>query len=636
METQWLSASLVVWITALAGTLDARQQVRFVALCTGLLFARGRRTVASWLRLWRGRDYKRYYYLLGSVGRKALAIAGALLRILLKRLAGDGPGTPLVFGIDDSPTKRYGPHVEGAGKHHNPTPGPAGSPFLYGHVWVCLARLVRHPLWGAIALPILSHLYIRAKDIGWMAAYYGWEFHTKLELAAAQIEWLVQQLGKDHPPIWVVTDGAYAKRPFLKRVLAAGVTVISRLRCDAALWSLPPVVDPGQKKGRGRPPKYGKQRIDLAKRAAQTRGWQTGLFSLYGRLVVKKYKTFLATYKPVGGVIRVVLVREPDRWVAYFSTDPDLSVASILETVADRSALEQVFHDVKEVHGAGQQQLRHVWANVGAWNLIGWWHTLVELWAWDRPQSRLRDRSDSPWDKPERRPSHANRCQELRREALQEEYSSLPSVAGLRQKSAGSFSASCAGSHEADSSGKVQYEDIERAFDEALDQGEPGVDFTECQTEGPRKGRQERRTCCMITNPKGIRDAGLWTGLTAIVMVISERVVNGVAGSETRCFIGSVARTAEEYLRWVRGHWGIENSLHWVLDVCFREDDQRHWAGNSAENLGWLRKLALCLLKAEKSRSSKGKSINTRRLIAGWKNDYLLTVLAQIPEKSGA
>ena len=124
-----------------------------------------------------------------------------------------------------------------------------------------------------------------------------------------------------------------------------------------------------------------------------------GLFSLYGRLVVKKYKTFLATYKPVGGVIRVVLVREPDRWVAYFSTDPDLSVASILETVADRSALEQVFHDVKEVHGAGQQQLRHVWANVGAWNLIGWWHTLVELWAWDRPQSRLCDRSDSPWDK---------------------------------------------------------------------------------------------------------------------------------------------------------------------------------------------------------------------------------------------
>jgi hypothetical protein len=434
METQWLPASLLVWITALAGTLDARQQARFVQLCGGLLFARGRRTVASWLRACAaGRDYRRYYYLLGSVGRKATVLAGTVLRILHQRLPPEGHGTPLIFALDDSPTKRYGPYVEGAGKHHNPTPGPAGSKFLYGHVWVCLARLVRHPRWGAIALPILSHLYIRAKDVGWMAAYYGWQFRTKLELAAALVEWLIARLGTDHPPIRVVTDGAYAKRPFLKRVLAAGATVVSRLRCDAALWSLPVVVAP-ERRGRGRPPIYGKERIDLAKRAGQKRGWQTGTFTLYGRPVVKTYKTFLATYKPVGGMIRVVLVREPDRWVAYFATDPELSVAALLEAVADRSALEQVFHDVKEVHGAGQQQLRHVWANVGAWNLIGWWHTLVELWAWDREHAQLCDRSDSPWDRKERRPSHANRCQQLRREALQEEYSRLPAVAGMRPK----------------------------------------------------------------------------------------------------------------------------------------------------------------------------------------------------------
>jgi predicted transposase YbfD/YdcC len=178
------------------------------------------------------------------------------------------------------------------------------------------------------------------------------------------------------------------------------------------------------------------------------------------------------------------------------------------------------------------------------------------------------------------------------------------------------------------------YEDIKGAFDQALDQGEPGVDFTECQTEEVRSGRQETRTCCVITDPQGIRNAGLWTGLTAIVMVISHWVVDGVEGLEIRYFIGSTAGTAEQYLRWVRGHWGIENSLHWVLDVCFREDDQRHWAGNSAINLAWLRKLALCLLKAEQT--SKGKSLATRRLLAGWKNDYLLRVLAQIPEKPGA
>jgi hypothetical protein len=434
METRWLPVSLVVWITTLALQLDARQHARFGRLCTGLLFARGRRTVTSWLRgCGVGRDFRRYYYLLGSVGRKAPVLAAALLRILIKRLPGGPPGTPLVFAIDDSPTKRYGPHVEGAGKHHNPTPGPAGSDFLYGHVWVTLARLVRHPLWGTIGLPILAHLYIRAKDVGWMASYYGWQFRTKLELAAAQVEWLVQRLGPDRPPVYVVTDGAYAKRPFLKRAAAAGVMVISRLRCDAALWTLPVVV-PAEKRGRGRPPKYGKERIHLAELVEQASGWQVGLFSLYGRLEAKRYRTFLATYKPAGGLIRVVMVRRDEEWVAYFSTDSDLAVGTILETVADRSALEQVFHDVKEVHGAGQQQLRHVWANVGAWNLIGWWHTLVELWAWDRKPSRSCDRSDSPWDSKERRPSHANRCQELRREALHEEFASLPSVAGLRPK----------------------------------------------------------------------------------------------------------------------------------------------------------------------------------------------------------
>jgi hypothetical protein len=115
----------------LAGALDARQQARFVTLFTGLLFARGRRTVTRWLRACAvGRDSKRSSYLLGSVGRKTTAIAARWLRILQDRLPPDQEGKPLVFAIDDSPTKRFRPQVEGTGKHHNPTPGPAGSKFL--------------------------------------------------------------------------------------------------------------------------------------------------------------------------------------------------------------------------------------------------------------------------------------------------------------------------------------------------------------------------------------------------------------------------------------------------------------------------------------------------------------------------
>ena len=142
--------------------------------------------------------------------------------------------------------------------------------------------------------------------------------------------------------------------------------------------------------------------------------------ALYGEAVTKTYKTFLATYRPAGGLIRVVLVREDDGWVAFFCTDPEATAAQVLGAVADRAAVEQDYHDVKEVHGAGQQQVRHYWANVAAFHLNLWAHTLVELWAWRRSPGRLRDRSDSPWDDPGRRPSHADRCKALKREGLRE------------------------------------------------------------------------------------------------------------------------------------------------------------------------------------------------------------------------
>ena len=80
-----------------------------------------------------------------------------------------------------------------------------------------------------------------------------------------------------------------------------------------------------------------------------------------------------------------------------------------------------MFHDVKEVHGAGQQQLRHVWANLAAWHLHLWTYTLVEVWSWRRSKRVLCDRSDSPWDDAQRRPSHADRCKALRRECLETE-----------------------------------------------------------------------------------------------------------------------------------------------------------------------------------------------------------------------
>jgi hypothetical protein len=432
MATPWrLPAELVSWITQLSQVLHARLAWRLLPLLNGMLFAQGRRTVASWLRAGGlGDDFRRYYYFLGSLGRNTKYLASVLLRRAVNVIQ---PGERLLLALDDTPTKRYGPQVEGAGIHHNPTPGPADQKFLYGHIWVTLAWVVHHPRWGTIGLPLRAFLYVRQKQIGFLETWYGVVFQTKLEMAAELVEWFVDWLHFLGKTLWVVVDGAYAKRPFLTRALAAGVVVVSRLRRDAALWTLPEPARPrpGQPKKRGRKPKYGTKAISLAKRAAHRQGWQTGEFVLYGgKKVAKTYKTFLATYKPVGGVIRVVLVRERDGWVAFFCTDPEATVEQILEAVADRAAIEQDFHDIKEVHGAGQQQVRHYWAAMAVYHLNLWLHTLIELWAWERSHEELCDRSQSPWDDPERRPSHADRRNALRRSCIGAEIQ----AAGKRQR----------------------------------------------------------------------------------------------------------------------------------------------------------------------------------------------------------
>jgi hypothetical protein len=412
-----LPAELLVWISQLSQPLHARLAWRLPLLMTGMLFAQGRRTVASWLRAAElGNDFRAYYYFLGSLGRKVEYVAALLLRRAVAVIA---PGDRLLFGLDDTPTPRYGPQVEGAGIHHNPTPGPADQKFLYGHLWVTVAWIVRHRRWGAIGLPLRALLYVRQKQIALLHTLYGVSFQTKLEMAAELVEWLAGWLRFLDKRLWVVSDGGYAKRPFLRRALAAGVVVVSRLRKDAALRSVPRPPRPGQPKKRGRKPRYGKQAISLAKRAAHRHGWQSGAFLLYDQEVSKTYKTFLATYPPAGGLIRVVLVREVNGWVAFFCTDPEATVAQILEAVADRAAIEQDFHDLKEVHGAGQQQVRHYWANIAVYHLNLWLHTLIELWAWSQAQRQLCDRKLSPWDDPTRRPSHADRRKALRRNCLQ-------------------------------------------------------------------------------------------------------------------------------------------------------------------------------------------------------------------------
>ena len=244
------------WFPRLASVLDRRSAPRLSLLFLGAVLARGRRTVTSWIRAAESStQFRSCYTAVAAAGKKADTIASQLLIAVIKPLV--SRSQRLTLALDDTPIPRYGPHVQGAGIHHNPTPGPAGSPYVYGHVFVVLGLLVKHKAWGTVALPLLARLYVRKKDLPDIDPKHRPKFRTKLDMAVELPQWASTALASLGKPIWVVVDGAYANAPFLKPAMALGMTVVSRLRKDAALWSVPEPRLPGR---RGRPPIYGRDR----------------------------------------------------------------------------------------------------------------------------------------------------------------------------------------------------------------------------------------------------------------------------------------------------------------------------------------------------------------------------------------
>lgn len=408
-------------VAAMSRLLDKRIAFRLPIILSGAMLAGGRRTAASWFRCAGVKDdWDRFYELLQSIGKKSASLMLPILMLVLKKFDPGEQGY-WTLAVDDSPTKRFGRCVEAANIHHNPTPGPGDGQWLYGHNWVCLAMLMRHPLFGIIALPLLSRLYVRKSDIENLQERHDWEFRTKHALALDLCKHVMQRLRAlgSKAGFIVVFDGAYAAAGLSRTLMAQGAIVVTRLRRDAKLFDVPAI----RSGVRGRPRKYGKNRISTKKRAADRRGWQTIRYCCRGTMVEHRYKTFLATSPIFGGAIRAVLLEySVGNWATYISTDTSMSVEVILKTVSDRWAIEEHFHDVKEIWGAGEQQVRNVWSSVGCWNLCGWLYCLVELECWDHTHDQLVDRSDRPWDNNNRRPSHNDRRRLIARKMLRKSF----------------------------------------------------------------------------------------------------------------------------------------------------------------------------------------------------------------------
>lgn len=154
------------------------------------------------------------------------------------------------------------------------------------------------------------------------------------------------------------------------------------------------------------------------------------------------------------------------------------------------------------------------------------------------------------------------------------------------------------------------------------------AEFADCDMAGEvgaAHGREEERYVTVVEDPEGL--PGGWEGVGAVALVCRERRVKGQKNEGTaRYYITSLRVSASVLAGYIRNHWGIENGSHWVLDVAFREDDSRTRSGHAAANPGLLRRVAVSLLKRTKTKGS----IKTRRMKAGWDDNYLLQVLEGI------
>jgi hypothetical protein len=338
------------------------------------------------------RHFTCFYRFLREGAWSVETVSQCLWKLCLSRCVKEGQQCRRVFAaIDDTVAAKFGKCFEGLGIHHDPMNRSHPKRLSHGHCFVCLALLAEQSKDHFVALFIRAALYVQKK-----ACKEGKTFATKLQLATSMLGELTMPSDFADVAVIAIADGAYAKRNFVKPVLASGKHVISRLRSDTVFYDFPEERPSGR---RGRPRRYGMRHKALEWAASDEQPWEEVTVILYGKSAVLTIKTCKCLHRSLGAPLRIVAVRwakktqdKESKPVFLFATDTEMTAAEIVRAYGSRFAIETGFRDSKQGFGFSTYQVRKQISIERIVHLCLWAQTLLRLRFWNcRPTSDYGD-----------------------------------------------------------------------------------------------------------------------------------------------------------------------------------------------------------------------------------------------------
>ena len=373
--------------------------------------------ITSWIHVGNndGR-YRKVYRFIARIGTQVDKIQRQLVLWLLANSNLFPIESPVMLVVDDTPVKRYGRKVEGAGRMHDPTNPHSRNAACYGHSLVMIGVVVTHPQYGTICLPVGWKFYVNENKLDAINEKIRPQFKKKHEIVAELLEEIVCAIRKIGRRVEIIFDRGYLAEDLFQSIHEMEAFVVTRFKKNNNLYEIP---ERPSVRRRGRPRKYGDsfKYQDLVVRNEGR--MQRVTIECYGRNELVEFCSCVALSRMTDGrPIQVVVSRLIRKvkgnkesygdWGLFISTDLSLTPEQIIQHYSCRFSIEEMFKELKETCGLGRQQTRKFESSLACATFVALGYLYVELSTWNVPHDEL-VKGRPVWDRKERRPSHRNK-----------------------------------------------------------------------------------------------------------------------------------------------------------------------------------------------------------------------------------